>query len=321
LLGGGHSRRSRYLGLGADSVKSMSVTLSSGEFLKEVSPEKHPDLFWALLGGGGGNFAFVNAFEIEKKPSFKDYFFKFNFPASVVNSSSDVFDFWEKNIKKDNNETAVNITVYIQNGYIQKLLVSGLIMNVSKSLEELNEEFKFNKWYGLNELKPTRFESEIVESNIIRSSNINEMYFMGSSHYADDYIGGEGFKFLKEAIAKNITDSNLYMGFYEMGGKIDSPDREISYPHRGSRYMLDMFSNFRENKSKHDHYKKNFNNLHSALDPLFSGRSYVNYPNLDFKDWAQRYYADSLDKLIEVKKEYDPKNRFNFGEQSIGKLI
>lgn len=321
MLGGGHSRRSRYLGLGADVVKSMSVTLASGERIKSVSPDNHPDLFWALLGGGGGNFAYVDSFEIEKTPSFKDYFFKFNFPASVVNTSSEVFEFWEENIEEDPENIGVNITVYVQNGYIQRLIVSGVIMNVSKSLEELDEEFKSSRWHELNGLSPTRFESRLMESNFIRPSNMNDLYFMGSSHYADQYVGGDGFRHIKDSISKNTQGSNLYMGFYAMGGKINSPKRDVSYPHRDSKYMLDMFSNFREDKTKHNHFKQNFNSLHSAFEPIFSGRSYVNYPNLDFENWAERYYAGSLERLIRVKKEYDPKNRFDFGEHSISRLV
>ena len=45
--------------------------------------------------------------------------------------------------------------------------------------------------------------------------------------------------------------------------------------------MLDILSSFREEKSKHEFFKR----------------------------------------PIDIKKKYDPKNRFNYGKQSIGSLI
>ena len=322
MLGGGHSKRSRYLGLGADSVKSMSVLLASGERLKEVSPYRYRDLFWALLGGGGGNFAFVESFEIEKIPSFQDYFFKFTFPASLVNQSNDILRFWENQIQKDPDHIGVNTTLYIQNGYITKLIVSGVIMDVNNNIEELDRAFMNNEWYELSKMKPTKFESKITDSNFIRRSNMKNLYFMGTSHYADRNIGSDGFGQLKESIKHYTKDSNLYMGLYSMGGKINSPERSISYPHRQAKYMVDIFSNFREDKTKHELFRSNFINLQRSLNPIFSGRGYINYPNIDLNEnWPARYYGESLDKLIKVKKKYDPENRLDFGEHCISRLV
>lgn len=44
---------SSLLGLAADQVLALEVVLSDGRFIT-VSKESHPDLFWALRGGGGG---------------------------------------------------------------------------------------------------------------------------------------------------------------------------------------------------------------------------------------------------------------------------
>lgn len=54
VLGGGHSPMSSLLGLAADQVLALEVVLSNGRFVT-VSKTSHPDLFWALRGGGGGD--------------------------------------------------------------------------------------------------------------------------------------------------------------------------------------------------------------------------------------------------------------------------
>jgi FAD/FMN-containing dehydrogenase len=64
-LGGGLGWLMRAHGLTIDSLLSAEVVLASGELVR-ASQDEHPDLFWALRGGGG-DFAAVVSFEFQAR--------------------------------------------------------------------------------------------------------------------------------------------------------------------------------------------------------------------------------------------------------------
>lgn len=64
LQGGGAGYLTPSVGMACDSVTKAQVVLASGRVVT-ASAHENPDLFWALRGGGGGNFGVVTAFTVK----------------------------------------------------------------------------------------------------------------------------------------------------------------------------------------------------------------------------------------------------------------
>jgi FAD/FMN-containing dehydrogenase len=62
-LGGGLGVFGRRYGFSADHVRRLDVVTADGA-LRRVTAQEHPDLFWALRGGGG-NFGVITGMQIE----------------------------------------------------------------------------------------------------------------------------------------------------------------------------------------------------------------------------------------------------------------
>ncbi|NCN41140.1 hypothetical protein GW916_07805, partial [bacterium] len=179
------------------------------------------------------------------------------------------------------------------------------------------------KW-GLNRLKT--WSAQHSESGWRTSNDFDvfpkeEAAFKATSLYSEEPIGAEGYDRLVKSIEEVTMGSTTYLAFHPLGGKICSPQRCNSYPHRSAFYLVELFTEHLF-ESKADLYSQNLNRLRESLIGLFSNRCYVNYPDLDLgNDWASIYYGDSLEKLLEAKKKYDPGNHFDFGEQSLSTLV
>ncbi|OCL05070.1 FAD/FMN-containing isoamyl alcohol oxidase-like protein MreA [Glonium stellatum] len=67
MQGGGHSLLTSYYGFMADQVLSLEVVTADGRFV-HAGPDENDDLFFAIRGGGGGNFGIVTSVVVKAYP-------------------------------------------------------------------------------------------------------------------------------------------------------------------------------------------------------------------------------------------------------------
>jgi FAD/FMN-containing dehydrogenase len=90
-MGGGQGVTDRRFGLTCDSLESATVITADGRVLT-CDEGKNADLFWALRGGGGGNFGVVTSFTFRTHRVDRITIFGLSWPWS---QAADVLDAWQ----------------------------------------------------------------------------------------------------------------------------------------------------------------------------------------------------------------------------------
>ncbi|WP_203337209.1 FAD-binding oxidoreductase [Nocardioides limicola] len=91
-LGGGFGWLARRYGLAVDHVRSLRVVRADG-WVVTASRSSHPELFWALCGGGGGSLGVVVEMEIGLVPVGEVYAGNLFYP---IEDAAAVFDFYRE---------------------------------------------------------------------------------------------------------------------------------------------------------------------------------------------------------------------------------
>src|SRR3984957_913351 len=132
-LGGGFGLLGRPFGLACDSVLSMEMVDASGQ-VRNVSEQENPDLFWALRGGGNGNFGVVTNFNF--RTSSVNMVAKFAFTWSKpVAQAVKIVQAWQQWL--ENLSPAVTCTLHLgkDQGGLIKVHVAGLSVQSETNLK------------------------------------------------------------------------------------------------------------------------------------------------------------------------------------------
>lgn len=89
IQGGGHSPLTSLYGTGADQVLSFDVVTADGKFVTANSTS-HPDLFWAMRGGGGSTFGVATSVTVKAHPEMTTTASRFSFTSKDIGNET----FW-----------------------------------------------------------------------------------------------------------------------------------------------------------------------------------------------------------------------------------
>jgi hypothetical protein len=323
VLGGGWGFSATKFGLTCDSLVATDIVLANGNqaLINDYYLNPYSDLFWAVRGGGGGNFGVHTSFTF-KLHEVPDVVTTFNLvwpPGQQVELMTAL-----QNLQKNNAQTIST-----------RSKVRPLLPGPKPGRDQLVVETLGLYWGNEAVLTDILSAAGLFKPEPV-VKDIYQMDYWRARDYllTDDPVGMYQIKssYVENALSPTALDKMLTwmtqwpggslrqdnMGIlFAIGGKV----REVSaggtaYAHRNSNYIYEMEASWGpiDNpdvvKAQRDWLAAYYADMQQFVQP----ESYVNFPDRDLKDWARAYYGCNLARLSEVKNRYDPGNFFRFAQ-------
>jgi len=305
VLGGGYGLLGRKFGLTCDSLQEVTMVDGTGNIRSSMYD---PELLWACKGGGNGNFGVVTElkFKLHRAPaSLQSYRFK-----SYKVDTKKVRAVLQKWFEVTINLAPDCFSAFVLNGKTLYILLT----NAGKHTAEVQKVI--DSLSALSE-KTTKTKPQPITTALkVFYGRREPLYFKNASaglykNFADIE------KCIDKVIDTVITTPGMIYQVNTLGGNIQNAEFEktSSFPHRAFTYFSELQTYWDLEKQQAKLLEK-FQQVQMMFIENGINTQYRNYPDINFKNWADMYYGVNYLKLQQIKSKYDPDNIIRH-EQSI----
>lgn len=310
-LGGGFGLLGRPFGLACDSIQSMEVVDAMGK-IRNVSSQENPDLFWALRGGGNGNFAVVTNFNFRTSPV--SMVAKFGIAwTKPIPQAVKIMQAWQQWLADlPPSVTGVLRLTKDKNGLV-KLRLFGLSVQSESNLQ--GELKRLERVTGpADDPARTKTQSFKAAATVFNGNDPpdNSVFMKGKSDYVTDTMSDQGIL----TLLNGLPNEKIAVLCDTYGGAINKIATDATaFVHRGNtKYSMQYYMQWSNQAASGENIAM-MQTLYGSMRPYVSGAAYVNYCDLDLgAGYARAYWGDNLPKLMKIKADVDPKNVFSHAQ-------
>ena len=309
-LGGGFGLLGRSFGLACDNILSMEVVDASGQ-VRSVSEQENPDLFWALRGGGNGNFGVVTNFNFRTSPVNMVARFGLTWSRPIAQAVK-IVQAWQQWL--EDLPPSITCTLHLDRipGSQIKVHLAGLsVQSESKLTVELK---RLQKVAGATDKFSTTTQTFKAAATVFDGGGPAYVFMKAKSDYVTEPLTDQGLLALLDGLQSAAGDITVLCDSY--GGAINAvaPDA-TAFVHRGkTKYSMQYYKEWQDPHTS-DANIAMMRTLYTSMRPFVSGQAYVNYCDLDLGDaFAKAYWGDNLPRLMKIKAEFDPNNIFRHAQ-------
>lgn len=337
-LGGGLGLASRSYGATSDRLTAAEVVTPDGA-VREVSADRDAELFWALRGGGGGNFGVVTAFRFDTHPAGDCAFAELHWPEA---DAAAVLRGWQRWLAALPDPFWSQVEFTVEAGSAAPPPAVRVVCLDGRP--ELDRQLtRLSDLVG----RPVRDSWSVVRSygDTVRAlSGCLERSpeqcrlpgtlpgrgprgLLGRESYAarSDFWAGAGLP--DAAVGAVLAAVRRYgsavppggLGVVQFdgvcGGALNRvPAAATAFVHRDSAFLAQYLAYWPRSATAAEvaRHQAWLDGLWQDLRPWASGRAYQNYADPRLGGWREAYYGPNLSRLEDVRRAYDPDRLFRF---------
>ena len=313
-LGGGFGWLSRKYGMTIDNLDSAEVVTAAGQVVR-ASATEHPDLFWALRGGGG-NFGVVTRFEFRLHPVGPDVLS--GLIVYPISEAKPVLQQYREFLAKAPEELTVwtvlrqapPLPFLPERVHGQEIVVLALV-------------YAGDPKQGAPLIEPLRrFGTALGE-------HVGVQPYAAWQQAFDPLLTAGARNYWKSHNFSTLADG-LFDAVIAAVGTLPSPQCEIiiaalggatarpapasaAYGHRDTKFVMNVHGRWEDpaDDKLGIGWARDF---FSAAAPFATGGAYVNFLTADEGDRVRSAYGPNYDRLAQVKRTYDPNNLFRMNQ-------
>ncbi|MCC9306564.1 FAD-binding oxidoreductase [Kitasatospora sp. RB6PN24] len=332
VLGGGIGFSDKMFGLTCDRLTATTVVLADGRVV-EAAEDSHPDLFWACRGGAGNNFGVNTSFTFRYE-QFEGTVGVYRLRWSL-DSAQPVITTAQQIARSTVNDKRFHLRLGIgthgrTRPQIQQNADVNAIGQYYGTVEELRAILAPLLDIGTAEERTgNRASIRTVtpgEAGALLSATTPAQRFAAKSAVLDSrtlltdrQIGAAAERLLDWPGSGNEDGAGFAM--FALGGEINRvPPDATAFVHRDDLFVFAAETSWADYDPP-GLADANVHWLEEFYGGIFPGgpprHSYQNFPDPTLEDWRRAYYGANYDRLVRVKRAYDPTGFFDY-PQAIG---
>jgi FAD/FMN-containing dehydrogenase len=325
LMGGGWALDSSHLGMGCDRVKKVQLVLANGSVvIASEKPSEHPDLFWAIRGGGGGNLAYATKWWLEPVVVENVVVFSGSWRVDTVVAQPLFGDLLD----------ALDATPPTMGAQMTLSATSGAYdspwpFTITLRCAFHGSRAEFDRLLGSVLANIDKYVSKQCDSHVCASNDLLELPYWDAQEFFEErgypnryqetslFAGKISGEFIADMFQiwreRPATIPAARVTVYRVGGKVNEvkPDA-TAFVHRTYRWMITTDIDWNDGGDPLlDKYLTWQRHVQDTFYKSLGGPgSYQNFPDPGLADPAKAYWGSNLARLSQIKKKYDPNSVF-----------
>jgi hypothetical protein len=282
----------------------MVVATGDGRLLN-INAKHHPDLFWALRGGGGRNFGVVTSFRVRVTPVRSGAWFSATYDWSQAPAVVPAWQRWCAT-------TSPRFFTICSLGSARTLQVFGQYFGGETAMRDALPPFVTRNARlrtGTSSYRDLMLRwAGCLGESAAACRTPRRSTFAAKSDYLRKPLPPQAVSTLQRRLEAPGGGGAVLMDSY--GGALRHAKGAFSQ-HRGAICSFQELTSWEGSGREPRAWLRS---LHAALRPYVTGSAYVNYIDPELHDWRHAYYGRNLARLVAVRKRYDPDRVFRFAQ-------